>query len=380
MDPKLQQQFFDLIVKSQRILIALPKNPNGDTLGSGLALAEFLKKLKKEVDLVCETEGFGKYAFLPGIKEIQTKIILPKNFVVSVSTKDAALDELSYNVLPDKVSVYLKPKSGNFKAEDVSFSTEAPGYDLVVCVDTSSLEALGQLYEKNTEVFFSTPKVNIDNHLNNENYATLNIIDVTASSTAEILLNLLKSYEVSLIDENIATNLLTGIIYETKSFQHAGTTPNSFLHASELINFGARQTDIITNLFKTKELAVLKLWGRAMARIKSIPEFSAVYSGVSLSDVEKSEANSDHVLKVAEDFAANLGDHKLGFFAVEHKDDIELFICTNPNLKLSEFILYFEAEQIADHLARVMLTGVALAEVEAKVIEATRNLKQRLGI
>lgn len=380
MDSKLQQQFFDLIAKSQRVLIALPKNPNGDTLGSGLALAAFLRKLNKDVEIICETKDFGQYGFLPGIGDIKSEIQLAKNFVISVATNRASLEELSYNILPDKISIYLKPKSGVFQPEDVSFGTEAPTYNLIICVDTPSLESLGKLYEQNTEVFFNTPKVNIDNHLNNENYATLNIIDVTASSTAEILLNLLKNYEESLIDENIATNLLTGIIYETRSFQHTATSPNSFLHASELINFGARQADIITNLFKTKDLAVLKLWGRAMARIKTIPEFSTAYSAVNMADVQKSGTNYEQILKVAEDFVANISNHKLAFLAVEREDSVELFITSNPNIKLAELALYFGGEYVGEHLVRVELKDLTLDQTEAKVNEALSNLKPRLGI
>ncbi|MDB4939718.1 MAG: exopolyphosphatase-like protein phosphoesterase RecJ protein [Candidatus Doudnabacteria bacterium] len=374
------EQLFELLGKSQRIIMALPASPNGDTLGGSLALAEFLKKMNKQVEIYCQKEDFGNLSFLPGVETIKHEIVFPKSFVISLSTENAKLEELSYNVLPDKVNIYLKPKQGNFSEKDLSFNSEFPGFDLIICIDTPSLESLGALYEKNAEMFFSIPKVNIDNHITNDNYANINIVDVTASSTSEILLDLLKKYEGGLIDERIATNLLTGIIAETNSFQHNKTTPNSFLKASELISLGAKQQEIIKNLFKTKELPVLKLWGRAMARIKALPEFSSTYSVVSLQDIEKSEADQVVILKVAEDLAASITDSKLSFLAVEQQNFVEVFVSSNPNIKLQELVNYFGGSFVSDSLAKFEIKDKAITEVESIIVKALTELKPRLGL
>jgi nanoRNase/pAp phosphatase (c-di-AMP/oligoRNAs hydrolase) len=373
-------QLFELLGKSQRILVALPANPNGDTLGGSLALAEFLKKMNKRVEIFCQKTDFGNLSFLPGISEIKHEIVFAKSFVISLKTDSAKLDELSYNVLPDRINIYLKPKDGSFNENNISYSAEFPGYDLIVCVDTPTLESLGALYEKNAEMFFQAAKVNIDNHINNNNYGTINIVDVTASSTSEILLDLLKQYEASLIDENIATNLLTGIISETNSFQHNKTTPNSFLKASELISYGAKQQEIIRNLFKTKDLPILKLWGRAMARLKELPEFSAMFSAVDLKDVEKSQADDNIILKVAEDFAASTTDSKVAFLVVERPDQLSIFVSANPNIKLEELVNFFGGEFISEALAKVVIKGRSITESEQVISEALKELKPRLGL
>jgi phosphoesterase RecJ-like protein len=378
--PESQQQLFDLLGKSQRILIALPANPNGDTLGGSLAFAAFLKKMGKQVEVYCQKADFGNLSFLPGINEVKHEIVFSKSFVISVQTSKAKLDELSYNVLKDKINIYLKPQSGNFAESDVSYSSEFAGYDLIVCIDTPSLESLGALYDKNAEMFFQTPKVNIDNHINNDNYANINIVDVTASSTSEILLELLKKYEAGLIDANIATNLLTGIITETNSFQHNKTTPDSFLKASELISFGARQQEIIRNLFKTKELAVLKLWGRAMARIKALTDFSAMFSVVGQQDILKSEADENTILKVAEDFFASMADSKINFFVAEKEGYLDMYISANPNIKLRELVNYFGGDFISDAIAKAKIQNHSVIEVEKLITDALTELKPRLGL
>ncbi len=376
-----EKMLFDAIQKAYKILIALPKNPNADTLGSALALSAFLKKLNKEVDVVCEQKDFGSLSFLPGLEKVKQDISFFRSFVISINTEKTKINEISYHkTVEEKVDINIKPKSGTFAPSDVSFGTEQSSYDLLVCVDTPSLENLGDLYSKNAEMFFDTPKANIDNHAANENYGNINVIDITASSTAEILLELLKNYEETLIDEDIATALLAGIIGSTNSFQHASTTPNSFLRASELISYGARQQEIVLHLFKTKSLAMLKLWGRAMARIQNISEFGAVYAVVNQQDIEKSEANEDDVFNVVVEFSKNISGYKVLFFAVERQEQVDLFMHTNPNIKLSEFVNYFGGQMVSPSVGKAILRERKIADIETVLRNVLSELKPRLGL
>ena len=376
-----EKMLFDAIQKAYKILIALPKNPNADTLGSALALSAFLKKLNKEVDVVCEQKDFGSLSFLPGLEKVKQDISFFRSFVISINTEKTKINEISYHkTVEEKVDINIKPKSGTFAPSDVSFGTEQSSYDLLVCVDTPSLENLGDLYSKNAEMFFDTPKANIDNHAANENYGNINVIDITASSTAEILLELLKNYEETLIDEDIATALLAGIIGSTNSFQHASTTPNSFLRASELISYGARQQEIVLHLFKTKSLAMLKLWGRAMARIQNISEFGAVYAVVNQQDIEKSEANEDDIFNVVVEFSKNISGYKVLFFAVERQEQVDLFMHTNPNIKLSEFVNYFGGQMVSPSVGKAILRERKIADIETVLRNVLSELKPRLGL
>jgi len=375
-----QEKLFELISKSQRILIALPEHPNGDTLGGSLALAAFLRKLNKEVEVYCEQKDFGSLSFLPGIEQVHHEIVFPKSFVITVKTNNAKLDELSYDLLPENVKIYLKPKEGVFSPEDVSFGSDVTRFNLIICVDVASLESLGALYEKNAEMFFAVPKVNIDNHIHNDNYGNINIVDVTASSSSEILLALLRDYEASLIDQDIATNLLTGIITETNSFQHNKTTPSSFVNASELISYGAQQQEIVKNLFKTKELPVLKLWGRAMARIQTIPEFATIFSVVGISDIEKSGAGETEIFQVAQDFMVNINDAKMLFFVAERPAYLEMYVASNPNIKLKELVNYLGGSFVADGLGKILIKDKQITEVDQIIKQTLSDLKIRLGI
>ena len=160
----------------------------------------------------------------------------------------------------------------------MSFSAEKFPVDLIFVLGAKSLEDLGGLYEQNTDLFFETPKINIDNRAENEYFGQINLVDITVTSAAEILAELLQKYEEQLMDQDIATCLLLGIISSTRSFQHVQTTPKAFLKASELVALGARQQEIIKNIYKTKSLPLLKLWGRALARMKILEDEKIVYS------------------------------------------------------------------------------------------------------
>jgi len=243
---------------------------------------------------------------LPHVSEIKHELEASQSFVISVNTSQAALDELSYEAKPDRVDIFLKPKTGKFSQTDVSFKSARFPYDLIITLHTPSLDNLGEIYEKNTDLFFETPIINIDHHPNNEYYGQINHVDLTATSTAEIVANLIEEFESGLMDESIATSLLTGIIVETNSFQHVKTTPKAFLKASQLIAQGGRHQDIIRELYKTKSISLLKLWGRALARLREIKELSMAYSIVNFQDIEKTAAKPEDISGVMKELVVSL--------------------------------------------------------------------------
>ena len=109
---------------------------------------------------------------------------------------------------------------------DVSFQHGMNKFDLIFVMDTGNLEHLGALYEDNVEMFFNTPVINIDHHASNTDFGQVNMVDVNASSTTEVLYEffdyLEKKTNKKFITEDIATLLLAGIITDTGSFQAFG--------------------------------------------------------------------------------------------------------------------------------------------------------------
>lgn len=375
----VDQQIIDNINKAKRILVALPQNPNGDGLGAGLGLYEFLRKLEKEPEIVSAARDFGAFNFLPRIKEMRNSLQLSQSFVISVDTKAAKLDELSYEVKDDRVDVFLKPKSGKFAPENITFSSARFPYDLIITLDTASLEHLGEIYEKNTDLFFETPIINIDHHPNNEYYGAINLVDLTATSTSEILTTLIENFEEHLIDKEIATSLLTGIIVETNSFQHVKTTPRAFLKASTLITKGGDHQQIVRELYKTKHISLLKLWGRALARLKDHKDYGLTYSLINQVDLEKSGASTEELLGVMQELVANLSGRKIILFLAEvGPQEVVGYYSLHPTIKSQIVSSVLGGHMLNGSLGTFSIKNKSLVEVEKEILEQFEKIKDQI--
>lgn len=316
MDTKSGAQFFEQVGKAKKVLVVLPESVSADALASGLALKLFLDKLGKEAEVATSGPLETAVSFLPQVSQVKSKIQSVKSLVVELDTVQKKLDELSYQVLENRVEIFLKAKSEPFTAEDVKFKTEKFPTDLLIVLGCQSFEDLGSLFRQNTEIFYETPKINIDNKPGNEFFGALNFVDVTATSLAEVLAGLFEQYEQQLVDEHIATCLLTGIITQTNSFQHAQTTPQALLKASRLVALGGRQQEIVKHIYKTKSLPLLKLWGRALARLKVAEAHGAAYSVLTSGDFEKTDAGEDLLLPALKELLSNISGYRvLGLIA-----------------------------------------------------------------
>lgn len=316
MDTKNGTQFFEQVGRAKKILVVLPELISVDVLASGLAIKLFLGKLGKEAEVVTSGQPESMASFLPQVDRIKAKIQSVKSLVVELDTAKKKLDELRYQVLDNRVEIFLKAKGEPFTPEDVNFKTEKFSTDLLIILGCQSLEDAGGLFKQNTEIFYETPKINIDNKPGNEFFGTVNFVEITSTSLAEILAGLFEQHEQQLIDEDIATCLLTGIITQTNSFQHAQTTPQALLKASRLVALGARQQEIVRHLYKTKPLPLLKLWGRALAKLKITEARKAAYSVLTFADFDKTGAGEDLLLPALKELLSNIfGYRVLGLIA-----------------------------------------------------------------
>jgi nanoRNase/pAp phosphatase (c-di-AMP/oligoRNAs hydrolase) len=373
------QQIIAKISGVQSILI-IAQNTNGDSLASALALRAFLKKLEKDAVLLAPGAVPEKYAFLPEASTVLERIDLMKSFVIDVSTKRSEVAELSYKKEGDKLSIYLKPRTGEFAASDISFRSSAFPYELLILVGIPSLDQLGNFYSQQAELFFDVPIINIDFRGSNENYGQYNLVQLSATSCSEIILDLVNNFEFSLVDENIATQLLAGIISETNSFQHVRTTPQTFLKASQLVSLGAKQQEIISHLYKTKSLGLLKLWGRVLARLKQELDLALVHSAVTAVDVGKSTASPDDIEMIIKEMVANLGFAKIFMFLYEVAENkTEVYMHTSLPINLLSIYSQYKPQIVSPQTIKFVITQ-SVANSEKQLIDILRGEIQRLKL
>lgn len=286
---------------AENILICIGQNAGGDGLGAALGLGCFLKKLKKKVDIISPRTGLKKYAFMPGSALIGQKVQGARDYVFALPVKKEDLHQLRYEVEDGKLKLFVTVKSGAIDTEQVTVESAKFHYDLIVSVGATDLENLDGVYDDNPEMFFAIPVINIDHQAGNEQFGKINWVDLSVASTSEMILKLIKEWNASLLDEKIATNLLTGIIAETESFQNKRTTPQVFLTAAELISQGADKESIVRYLYKTKSIAMLKLMGRIMSELKYNSNYKFAWSVLSKESIRLQPITQEDLYEASEE-------------------------------------------------------------------------------
>jgi phosphoesterase RecJ-like protein len=231
-----------LINKYKNILIITHRNPDGDAIGSLLALYLSLIKLGKNPKPFCVDP-------------------IPSNFLF----------------LPESLKVVNQFNIENF--------------DMIIVLDCASSSQTG-LLDKEKEVLNSNlPLINIDHHISNPYFGTVNIVNPKAAACAQILYFLIPELKIK-INKYIATCLLTGLYTDTGSFMHDNTTSEVLNLASQLLILGGRFNKISSNI-KLKTVPALKLWGRALSRIQKDRDLGIVISIITQKDLQECQACYD---------------------------------------------------------------------------------------
>jgi phosphoesterase RecJ-like protein len=161
------------------------------------------------------------------------------------------------------------------------------------------------------DFLYRTPIINIDHRVENEFWGQLNLVNPKAAATAEVVHGWLENWNPNFIDEEVATALLAGLISETKSFRTSKVTPRTLEVSSQLARLGARRAEIVTQLWRTRELGVLKLWGRAVTRLVQELESGIVWTSLSETDFLETGTQVEDLEGVVEELIANVPNAKL---------------------------------------------------------------------
>jgi bifunctional oligoribonuclease and PAP phosphatase NrnA len=320
-----KQQIAELIKNNQRILIVGHKNHGGDLLGSMLALESVLITQGKEVALVLSETIDQTLLFLPGVDRIQ-KDVPARDLVIQIDKTKNAIEKIAYNEDNGLLNIVISPKSKLLSAKDLKIIAGNYNYDLVIILDTPDVEKIDSIYDKYTELFFEVPIVNIDHHSGNEYFGTVNLVDMTATSTAEILVSIIEAMGPNHFDADVATCLLTGLIADTASFKNTNTTPKALTISAQMLAAGARQQEIIQNLYKTRPLQTLKLWGKVLSNIDYDSEHRMVISAIKESEITDSSAAPEAVKGVLDELLASAPGTDVVFVLTEEKGKLVGFL------------------------------------------------------
>jgi nanoRNase/pAp phosphatase (c-di-AMP/oligoRNAs hydrolase) len=288
-----EQQFSDLLDRAKEPLILIPKNPSIDTLAGAFALALLFNQRGDRATVVGEElrEKVRSISFLPTPETLLDALTGAREFILAFNTARNPIIGIRSAQEDDEFRVYVTPEHGIIDPRDFSFVPAHFKHDLAIVLGAPDKESLGKTYTDNPDLFYELPIVNIDCHANNERFAQVNLVDITASSVSEIIGKIFIEHTKSPIDAGIAECLYTGIVAATESFQKQNTQPKALEIAGKLMDAGVDQQKIIQALYRNDSLALLKLWGRAMSTLRQNDALRLISATVTAEDLVHSRAH-----------------------------------------------------------------------------------------
>ncbi|MFH1459183.1 MAG: bifunctional oligoribonuclease/PAP phosphatase NrnA [Candidatus Omnitrophota bacterium] len=202
-------------------LIMAHINPEGDSIGSQLGLADLLRQQGKKYRIINDDPVPKNLMFLPGA---------------------------------EKIEEFGKIKDQNFNIYD---------FDAAIILDCPVLERIGKIKEKLENLMI----INIDHHFSNQAYGDINWIQTQASSAGEMVYEMFQSSKAK-IDRQTAVCLYTAIMTDTGSFRYTNTTIKTHLIIAELLKLNVNPTLIYEYVYETKSFAALKLLAQVLLNMQ----------------------------------------------------------------------------------------------------------------
>jgi bifunctional oligoribonuclease and PAP phosphatase NrnA len=368
------EQFKKFLENSKEILIIVPENPSADTIGGAWALYYLLEKRKIVPTIAFSDNLDPKFNFLPRPERLVNEISGARDFVLSFDVNRNKITKIRHEETESKFNIYLTPERGSIDPRDFSFILAKFKYDLLIVLGSPDLESIGPIYTSNTDLFFEVPIVNIDHKSNNDSFGQINIIDVTASSSSEIIFRIIEEIDPLSFDKKIASSLLTGIVGETDSFQKRNTTPKSLIIASQLIEKGADQQEIIRWLYKTQNLNVLKLWGRAMAKLNWEADIKLAWSYLSIDDFIQSRASSHDLANILDKLEENFSEGKIFIALFNDTPSSSITLIKSSSLEILKKINLKLGGDIKREVLEIKSENGNLSDVGNLMVEKIRSL------
>lgn len=228
------------IRNSSTFLITSHESPDGDAVGSSLALASFLRKIGKDVCVHFRDPVPELYSFLPGAETVQLHV-------------------------PDR------------------------DFDMAFVLDIGELRRAGEEFCRFKRV---GTYVNLDHHLSCEQFGTYNLIDSKAAATGVLVYRIISAYGYR-VDTDTALCLYAAIITDTGSFRYSNANREAFTIAGEMIECGINAWDVAEQLYENQPRKRLELLAQALPTLEVISGGRAASVTITLDMYEKAGADAE---------------------------------------------------------------------------------------
>jgi phosphoesterase RecJ-like protein len=318
-------EFAKAIRKQKSFLLTCHVTPEGDAIGSLLAMASLLKKIGKKVTIVCQDE------FPPRLACLSSK--------GWQQTREVDVTKLKF--------------------------------DALLTTDCPTLKRIGNVNELIAE---DTVIFNIDHHVSNTDFGDYNLVVSEASASAEVVWDLFKTFNVKPSKED-AKNLYIGIATDTGAFRYSNTTSKSHRIVAELIDFGISVEKINHEIYARYSLEAMELYGRLFSSIKTAANGAIAWTSVKREDIKKSKA-LDEDAEGFIDFLRYIKGVKIAFFMweLENGKGVRVSFRSIGVYDVNKIALHFHGGGHKKASGCIMRTS--LREAEKQIVQRiTKELK-----
>ena len=272
------------INKAESIVILTHENPDGDAIGTGLALYHSLKQMGKNPDIIIPAypRNFG---FLPGTSEIKKESNIEK-------------------------------------------------YDLAIAVDCATIKMLNGFasYFEDAKV-----KISIDHHSTNTMFGDFNYVNPNAPACSQVLMVVLDYFNIDITKE-IGTCALTGIITDTGGFGYSGVTSETFEIVADLLDKGIDISKIYKRVMQTRTMANFELTKIAANRLEFFENGKIAYTYITKQELESVNAEQGDYDGIVS-LGRNIEGVEVSIFIRETENGCKISVRSNEYVNVSDVCL-----------------------------------------
>jgi len=255
---KAKQQVLEKIKESTKILVTVSNSPSVDALSAALALTMLLDKQEKYATAIFSGETPPAIAFLEPEKTFDDSTDSLRDFIIALNKEKA--DHLRYKVEGESVKIFITPYKTTINEDDLIFSQGDYNVELVIALGVDNQDHLDGALEKHGQILHDASIITMTAGDQTSDLGGTDWHDSNSSSLSEMVAGLAEALKVdkkkSLLDETIATALLTGVVAETDRFSNEHTTSKALTVAATLMSAGADQQLIANELQAANKIEI----------------------------------------------------------------------------------------------------------------------------
>lgn len=243
MDQK--QQIAERLKTASNVLVTVSNNPSVDQLASCIGLTLALNKLGKHATAVFSGSVPSTIEFLEPEKTIETNTDSLRDFIISLDKTKA--DKLRYKVEDKVVKIFITPYRTSITDKDLDFSQGDFNVEVVIALGVHNQSEFDQAITSHGRILHDATIATVNVKPGGE-FGGINWVDPGASSLCELAVQLVNVFDKTLMDSQMATAFLTGIVAETGRFSNERTSPITMSISAELMGAGANQQLVVSKL------------------------------------------------------------------------------------------------------------------------------------